>query len=450
MRRNPTPPTSRPNRRSMWPRAPEPPLEDALYVGIDVSQDHLDAAVVDCRGNLIRAAQRYDNTGPGFDRLWKEAQALGRAPKLCPVAYAMEASGIYHLGLLAFLLEKEARAWAFNPLLLQAEKKSRVRKTKTDALDAELIAQFARKEGHRHRPAVRDNESVRLREHCRVRFRLVEKASDAKRQLRRDLDLLCPRLGAEFEDIATPMALAVLKAFAQVGRRFSATAEEVEEVLRPYYQDPKGRHRRAEGLAKRFEERSAPEALEEPLLWEVKALVHQLELLEEQIRQAESRIEREMAATGPSLLETIPGIGPISAAVVQSELGDARRFENANRVRAFAGLDPSVYRSGKFESEHGRISKRGSPRLREALYRAALSAGRVNPACRDLYDRLRAKGKAHRCALTAVAGKLLVQSWAVLRAQKKFEIPERYRSASEKEKGSSQAPTGKTEGSATA
>lgn len=156
MRRNPTPPTSRPNRRSMWPRAPEPPLEDALYVGIDVSQDHLDAAVVDCRGNLIRAAQRYDNTGPGFDRLWKEAQALGRAPKLCPVAYAMEASGIYHLGLLAFLLEKEARAWAFNPLLLQAEKKSRVRKTKTDALDAELIAQFARKEGHRHRPAVRD------------------------------------------------------------------------------------------------------------------------------------------------------------------------------------------------------------------------------------------------------------------------------------------------------
>lgn len=108
----------------------------------------------------------------------------------------MEASGIYHLGLLAFLLEKNARTWSFNPLLLQGEKQSRVRKTQTDALDAELIAQFARKEGHEHRPATLDDDSARHREHCRVRFRLAEKASDTKRQLRRDLDVLCPRLSA--------------------------------------------------------------------------------------------------------------------------------------------------------------------------------------------------------------------------------------------------------------
>jgi transposase len=233
MRKTPPSTPSRPNRRTMWPRAPEPPLENALYVGIDVSQEHLDAAVVDARGNLIRAAQRYENTGPGFQKLWSDTQALGRSPTLRPVAYALEASGIYHLGVLAFLLEKKARAWSFNPLLLQGEKQSRVRKTKTDALDAELIAQFARKEGHAHRPATLDDDSTRLREHCRARFRLVEKASDTKRQLRRDLDVLCPRLSAEFSDIGTPMALAVLKAFAQVSRRFTATPEEIEEVLRP-------------------------------------------------------------------------------------------------------------------------------------------------------------------------------------------------------------------------
>ena len=100
---------SRPNHRTMWPRAPEPPLENALYVGIDVSQEHLDAAVVDARGNLLRAAQRYENTGPGFERLWDDTQALDRSPSRHPVAYAMEASGISHLGLLAFLLEKRAR-----------------------------------------------------------------------------------------------------------------------------------------------------------------------------------------------------------------------------------------------------------------------------------------------------------------------------------------------------
>ena len=432
----------------MWPRAPEPPLENALYVGIDVSQEHLDAAVVDARGNLLRAAQRYENTGPGFEKLWDDTQALGRAPSRRPVAYAMEASGIYHLGLLAFLLEKNARTWSFNPLLLQGEKPSRVRKTKTDALDAELIAQFARKEGPQHRPAALDNDSARLREHCRVRFRLVEKASDTKRQLRRDLDILCPGLSAEFSDIGTPMALTVLKAFAQVTRCFTATVEEIEEVLRPFYHASEGRHRKAVALAKHFEERRAPEALEEPLLWEVKALGHQLELFEEQIRQAEGRIEREMAER-KSLVTTVPGIGPITAAIIESELGEAKRFENANQVRAFAGLDPSVYPSGKFDGNHGHISKRGSPRLREGLYRAALSASRVNPACRELYERLTAKGKAHRSALTAVSAKLLVQSWAVLREGKGFQVPERYRPV-EPERTSRTAPsTKKSEESAT-
>ena len=64
MRKTPPKSPSRPNRRTMWPRAPESPLENALYVGIDVSQEHLDAAVVDARGNLLRAAQRYESTGP--------------------------------------------------------------------------------------------------------------------------------------------------------------------------------------------------------------------------------------------------------------------------------------------------------------------------------------------------------------------------------------------------
>ncbi len=58
---------------------------------------------------------------------------------------------------------------------------------------------------------------------------------------------------------------------------------------------------------------------------------------------------------------------------------------------------------------------------------AALGASRVNPACRDLYERLRAKGKAHRSALVAVGAKLLVQAWAVMPEGKSFEIPERYR-----------------------
>ena len=109
----------------------------------------------------MRAAQRYVNTGPGFDRLRTDAQGLGRTLAR-PVAYAREASGVYHLGLLSYLVDRKARVWAFNPILLQGEPKSRVRKTKTDHLDAELFAQFARKEPARHRSAIWDEASMHL------------------------------------------------------------------------------------------------------------------------------------------------------------------------------------------------------------------------------------------------------------------------------------------------
>ncbi len=423
--------------------AKPPPFE--LFVGIDVSQEWVDAAVVDARGNLIRTAQRYDNRGPGFQKLWDETQALG-AKFSAPMAYAMEASGSYHHNLLVFLLGKTDQVWSFNPLLLRKERVGQIRKMKTDALDAQMIAEFARKDGRQHPFSTIDPDQMRLRELCRVRFRLVRKASKTKQQLRRDLDILCPGLGAEFKDPASPSAVAVLKKAVQVTNLFETTVAEVEETLGPFYHDPGRRHVKAVAIQKHFEERLGNGGLEEPLTWEVRFLLHQLELFDEQVRQVEGRIAREMEKR-KSLLTTVPGVGPVTAAIVEGELGDPHRFPDERAVRAFAGLDPSVRQSGKFEGDRMRISKRGSPRLRDAVYNAALPAIRVNPACQEFYDRLRAGGKHHKAALTAVAGKLLVQCWAVLRDGKSFELPEKYRApgVTEKDEGASTKSTASLE-----
>ncbi|EQD77155.1 transposase IS116/IS110/IS902 family protein, partial [mine drainage metagenome] len=382
---------------------------------------------------------RYDNRGPGFQLLWDETQKLG-AKFTATVTYAMEASGSYHHNLLVFLLGKTDRVWSFNPLLLRKERLGQLRKTKTDALDAQMIAEFARKDGREHPFSTVDPEQMRLRELCRVRFRLVRKASKAKQQLRRNLDILCPGLGPEFKDVASPSAMAVLKDVAQVTSLFQATVEDLEKLLKPFYQNPDRRHLKAVALQKHFEERVENGGLEEPLVFEVRFLLHQLELYEEQVRQVEGKIEREMERR-KSLLTTVPGISLVTAAIVEGELGDPHRFPDERAVRAFAGLDPSVRQSGKFEGDRVRISKRGSPRLREGLYNAALPAMRVNPACREFYERLRAGGKHHKSALTAVAGKLLVQCWAVMRSGKSFEIPEKYRVAATTEKETTTFPS---------
>ena len=67
------------------------------------------------------------------------------------------------------------------------------------------------------------------------------------------------------------------------------------------------------------------------------------------------------------ILQSIPGIGEKIAATIISEIGEIDRFNDAKMLVAFAGIDPSVYSSGKFTASVNRITKRGSCRLRHAL-----------------------------------------------------------------------------------
>ncbi|WP_181213532.1 transposase, partial [Mesobacillus zeae] len=70
------------------------------------------------------------------------------------------------------------------------------------------------------------------------------------------------------------------------------------------------------------------------------------------------------------IIQSIPGIGEKIAATIISEVGEIDRFNHPKKLVAFAGVDPSVYSSGKFTASVNRITKRGSSRLRHALFMA--------------------------------------------------------------------------------
>ncbi|WP_367355398.1 transposase [Atribacter sp.] len=85
------------------------------------------------------------------------------------------------------------------------------------------------------------------------------------------------------------------------------------------------------------------------------------------------------------------------------------------RGLSFLGLAPQISQSGKDKGKAW-LSKKGNGYLRRLLYLAALSASRSNAQCRELYQRLLAKGKPKKVALIAVANKLLRQAFAVLKS----------------------------------
>lgn len=85
------------------------------------------------------------------------------------------------------------------------------------------------------------------------------------------------------------------------------------------------------------------------------------------------------------LLESIPGVGTKLATAVVSEIGDASQFRHPKQLVAYAGIDPSVFSSGKFVATQNKITKRGSKRLRRAMYLAVTCGlrGELNPRLRE-------------------------------------------------------------------
>lgn len=120
------------------------------------------------------------------------------------------------------------------------------------------------------------------------------------------------------------------------------------------------------------------------------------------------------------LVQSIPGIGAATAALVLGEL-DVKRFAGARHVAAFAGLVPRVRQSGTSVRGRGALTKLGAGRLRKALYFPALAALRCNPSLVRFAARLRAAGKPKMVIIAAVMRKLLHQIYGVLRSGQMYD-----------------------------
>ncbi|HET6579329.1 MAG TPA: IS110 family transposase, partial [Gemmatimonadales bacterium] len=134
------------------------------------------------------------------------------------------------------------------------------------------------------------------------------------------------------------------------------------------------------------------------------------------IAATEATLDR-LADADPAtrLLATIPGVGPRTAEAVATHLGDPHRFASAKQVGAYAGLVPKQYQSGVTDRK-GRITRRGPGVLRKLLVECAWCMLRSNPWARSVYARLTAGGVSRKKpAVVALARKLLVRCWAMLR-----------------------------------
>jgi transposase len=133
--------------------------------------------------------------------------------------------------------------------------------------------------------------------------------------------------------------------------------------------------------------------------------------------QAEARLDRlARQHADVQLLETTPGVGPRTAEAIVAHLHEPGRFDSGKQVSAYVGLVPRQYQSGDLD-RRGRITRRGPALLRKLLVECAWVMLRYNSWARAVFQRL-SRGKARKKqAIVALARKLLVRCWAMLRDQ---------------------------------
>lgn len=388
------------------------------YIGIDIAKRNHVAAVLDGDAAPAGGPWTFSNDSGGFELLLRRLGELGVSADNCIVA--MEATGHYWMSAYVFLVDHGFDVAVVNPSLVSAFRKSEsLRKTKTDAVDAFLIARFAWEKRVTATPACVE-ASDGLRQLARYRRHLVKEQTMLKNKCTAVVDRVFPELGSLFSDLYGGAAKALLKADPTPDGIAATDIRTLTKRIREGSRGHLGRER-AEAVKDAARDSVGIRFASSALAFEIGHIVALIEHLDAQIGELDAEIARLLEETPGRWLETIPGVGATLAAAIAGEIGDAARFEGPKKVIAFAGIDASREDSGEFESKRNHMSKAGSPYLRYALMEAADKARMYDPYFGDYYDSLIARGKHHYVAVSGVARKLAGVVLALMKEQRAYE-----------------------------
>ena len=153
-------------------------------------------------------------------------------------------------------------------------------------------------------------------------------------------------------------------------------------------------------------------------LWrgELGVELSRLQHLEQQLRIVEQKLdELGQAERRVQLLQTIPGVGPRLAEALVTLIDNPHRFKRGKDVGAYLGLVPKQIQSGE-TNRLGRITRTGDRLLRALLVEVSWAGLRYNSWTCAIYERVRRNSKTRKkIAIVAVARRLLIRCWAMMR-----------------------------------
>ncbi|PFN83210.1 IS110 family transposase [Bacillus sp. AFS076308] len=406
-------------------------------IGLDVSKGESQVQAFLDKGKPYRKSLSITHNLKGLGCLLEFLQDVEKAAGGHQPSVVLESTGHYHIPVIQFLEEQNYVYIIVNPLISHRAKSSSLRKVKTDAIDAyHLCELFYKEELEPYKK--RGVQLLNLRNLTRQQESIAEISAKTKIQLHSLIDQVFPEYRGVFGSLYSKVSLLTLLEFPTSKAVLSVSEKELTDKIASLCMS------RSESWAKEKAQKLREAALRDPFqnnLYD--SHIFNLEVLVKIVLQYQehlSNIADEIDALACEIeeyeiLQSIPGVGEKIAATIISEIGEIDRFNGAKKLVAFAGIDPSVYSSGKFTASINRITKRGSCRLRHTLYMAVQSGIRDarkkkttdeiiprNRRLREFYDKKREEGKPFRVAIIACVNKLLHWIYALLKSRSTFQV----------------------------
>lgn len=406
---------------------------DFISVGIDVGADFSFISILTPDHKPV--CKPFKVLHDSLDSLEKAVSTIKKAEE----SYSMkariflESTGIYHFPLFCYLRERGFNVSVLNPLITDSNRNQGIRKVKNDKNDSLRIAKTAYTHDLKT-SLIPCDIVINLRSLTREYYHLVDSKTAYVNKLHKELRLVFPSFCKVFSNITGKTSLLILKTFKTPDAILNAPKTDVVSLIASSSRKGLDYARRkynmlieAALLAKSFGKHleSVFNIIQLNIEF-IEIYNSKIESILNSIKEFTLQYESNTFVKQIHLLDSIKGVGFISAVTLMCEIGDFSAFKKPKQLYAYFGLDPAVKESGKFKGTKVSMSKRGSRLSRRILFTIALVSVRGsksgtpnNPVIKEYYEKKKLS-KPKMVALGAVMHKISNIIFAVLRDNTPF------------------------------
>ena len=389
-----------------------------ICVGIDTASDKHDVCIMNQEGEMFKRMFTIHNNKTEYKKLFNEIESAKKFRNDSKVCIGIESTGVYSETLVNYLSKIEAYEIIYiNPILTNMFQHSEIiHYAKTDKIDAKGICIFLsdkRKRLYTYTPP--SYTILEMRSLGREINRLNKQINKTVNRLTGMLHVVFPEFFQVFDKVKGSACLEYLRLYPtpdMIVRKHS---------LNDVYKKLDGRGRKIENLNKliHFAKETIGHSTKSDAI-AISFLASQLQLF---YSQKEALIDRMniLVTENAMNLAQIPGIGAITACTIMGEIGDISNFRGADSLVAYAGINPMVYQSGKYEAKGLSMSKKGSSYLRNAIILVSRLIIQYDEKFKTYYEKKRAEGKSYNVAIGHVSNKLTRVIYHILKYNEPYD-----------------------------